>query len=162
MLACRSSRSFQLSAFFDTLPFHVKSSVLPKYQTEIMQWCNQLFRIHSNALLCSTYYSESFQRVIRYALKNPRLQKNLLKKAIIYIPIDFDPNLIIDLTSSQANIKFERIRNDSLHEDIMDIGQLEEFIQRDVNQIQSFPLMIVANAGRGDSIRCSPTVIVHL
>ena len=128
-----------------------------------MQWCDRLFRIHSNAVLCSTYYSESFQRVIRYALKNPRLQKNVLKKAIIYIPMDFDPNLIIDLTSSQANIRFERIRNDTLHEDIMDIGQLEEFIQRDTNQIQSYPLMIIANAGRRTSMRSLPTVVtVHL
>ncbi|CAF4487866.1 unnamed protein product [Rotaria sp. Silwood1] len=130
------------SAFFDTLPFHIKSSVLPKYQIEIVEWCQNLFHIHANALLCSTYYSETFQRVIRYALKNDRF-----KKGIIYVPMDFDTNLKIDLTSSLSNIKFEHISNDISSEDMIDINQLEERIKRDANDIQSYPFMVIANAG---------------
>ncbi len=121
----------------------MKTSVLPKYQEEILQWCENLFHIHSNALLCSIYYSETFQRVIRYALK-----PNQSKKAIIYIPTDFDPNLKIDLTSSLSNIKFEHISNDSSSEDIIDINQLEQIIKRDANDPQSYPFMVIANAGR--------------
>ncbi|CAF2076967.1 unnamed protein product [Rotaria magnacalcarata] len=131
-----------LAAFFDALPVHVKASVLPKYQTEIVQWCENLFHINCNALLCSTYYSETFQRVIRYASKS-----NQLKKGIIYIPIDFDPNLKIDLTASLPNIKFEHISNNVSYEDLIDINQLEEFIQRDLNDTQSYPFMVIANAG---------------
>ena len=108
-----------------------------------MQWCQNLFHINSNALLCSTYYSETFQRVIRYALK-----PNQFKKAIIYIPTDFDPNLKIDLTSSLSNIKFEHISTDSSSEDMIDINQLEQIIKRDANDSQSYPFMVIANAGR--------------
>ncbi|CAF3554175.1 unnamed protein product [Adineta steineri] len=138
-----------LSAFFDTLPYHIKTSVLPKYQNEIIQWCEKLFHIHSHALLCSTYYSETFQRVIRYALK-----PNQYKKAIIYIPMDFDPNLKIDLTSSLSNIKFEHISNKTSHEDMIDINRFEELIKRDINDSVSYPFMIIANAGSALLGRC--------
>ncbi len=121
----------------------MKTSVLPKYQEEILQWCENLFHIHSNALLCSIYYSETFQRVIRYALKTDQL-----KKGIIYIPTDFDPNLKIDLMSSISNIKFEHISNDHLHEDMININQLEDLIKRDLNDSQSYPFMVIANAGQ--------------
>ncbi|CAF4400139.1 unnamed protein product, partial [Rotaria magnacalcarata] len=66
---------------------------------------------------------------------------------IIYIPIDFDPNLKIDLTASLPNIKFEHISNNVSYEDLIDINQLEEFIQRDLNDTQSYPFMVIANAG---------------
>ncbi|CAF4437161.1 unnamed protein product [Rotaria sp. Silwood2] len=131
-----------LSAFFDTLPFHIKTSVLPKYQIEIVEWCQKLFHINSKALLCSTYYSETFQRVIRYAFKTDRL-----KKGIIYVPMDFDTNLKIDLTSSLSNIKFEYISNDISSEDMIDCNQLEELFKRDANDTQSYPFMVIANAG---------------
>jgi glutamate/tyrosine decarboxylase-like PLP-dependent enzyme len=62
--------------------------------------------------------------------------------------MDFDPNLILDLTSSLVNVKFENIRNDPLHEDMIDINQLEEFIQRDIDDTQKRPLMVIANAGK--------------
>ncbi|CAF1282863.1 unnamed protein product [Rotaria sordida] len=131
-----------LSAFFDTLPFHIKTSILPKYQIEIIEWCKNLFHFNSHALLCSTYYSETFQRVIRYAFKTDRF-----KKGIIYVPMDFDTNLKIDLTSSLSNIKFEHISNDISSEDMIDINQLEELIKRDINDTQSYPFMVIANAG---------------
>ena len=117
-----------------------------------MQWCNRLFHLQANALLCSTYYSETFQRVIRYALKNARTVKSATLTAIVYIAMDFDPNLIVDLTSSLANVKFEHIRNDPLHEDMIDIDQLEEFVQRDLKDAHCYSAMVIANAGRSSSL----------
>lgn len=73
--------------------------------------------------------------------------KQQYKKAIIYIPTDFDPNLKIDLTSSLANIKFEQISNNNSHEDMINTNQLEEFIKRDINDTQAYPFMVIANAG---------------
>lgn len=132
-----------MAAFFDTLPFHIKSSVLPKYQTETVEWCEKLFHIRTDALLCSTYYSETFQRVIRYAFKSDQL-----KKGVIYVPMDFDSNLKIDLASSLSNVIFQRIQNNIAFEDIIDINHLEELIKRDLNSTQSYPFMVIANAGK--------------
>ncbi|CAF0842851.1 unnamed protein product [Adineta ricciae] len=138
-----------LAAFFDTLPYHVKTSVLPKYQNEILQWCEKFFHIHSQTILCSTYYSEAFQRVIRYALKTDQY-----KKAIIYIATDFEPNLKFDLTSSISNIKFEHVQNRNSHDDMIDLQQLEELIKRDANDTLSYPFMVIANAGSPFLGRC--------
>ena len=126
---------------------HVKKSALPRYQEEIMHWCNDLFHFEANALLCSIYNSETFQRVIRYALKNSRTTRIPGKKAVIYVSNDFDPNLIVELTSLPVNIKFEHIQNDPLREDLIDVNQLEEFIQRDLNDALVYPAMVIANAG---------------
>jgi len=136
-----------LSSFFDTLPIHVKKSALPRYQEEIMQWCNDLFRFDAHALLCSIYYSETFQRVIRFALKNSRSKKVSEKKAVIYVSTDFDTNLIADLTSLSANIKFEHIENDPLREDLIDVNRLEEILQRDSNDSEVYPAIVIANIG---------------
>ncbi|UJR20947.1 hypothetical protein I4U23_024056 [Adineta vaga] len=138
-----------LAAFFDTLPYHIKISVLPKYQNEIVQWCEQLFHIHSQTILYSTYYLEAFQRIIRYALKNDQY-----KKAIIYIPIDFNRDWKIDLTSSISNIRFEHIPNKNSCDDMIDIQKLEELIKRDAKDALSYPCMVIANAGSTLLGRC--------
>ena len=70
------------------------------------------------------------------------------KKGIIYVPSDFDPNLKIDLMSTISNIKFEYLTNENSHEDLIDLQQLKDLIQRDSNDSQVYPLMIVANAGQ--------------
>lgn len=121
----------------------MKTSVLPKYQDEILQWCRNLFHIQPQALLCSIYYSETFQRVIHHALKPGQY-----KKGIIYVPNDFDPNLKMDLIASISNIKFEHLVNDHSQEDLINLQQLKELIQRDSNDSQAYPFMIVANAGQ--------------
>lgn len=126
----------------------MKKSALPRYQEEIMQWCNDLFRFDSHALLCSIYYSETFQRVIRFALKNSRSNKVSEKKAVIYVSTDFDTNLIADLTSLSANIKFEHIENDPLQEDLIDVNRLEEILQRDSNDAEVYPAIVIANIGK--------------
>ncbi|CAF1180790.1 unnamed protein product [Rotaria sordida] len=144
-----------ISAFFDTLPFNIKGSVFQKYQNEIIEWCRNLFHINCDTLLYSTFYSETFLRIIRYALKQTNNENNLsLKKAIIYVSIDFDTNIKNDLLSSISNIKFEHIQNDVLHEDIIDINQLEELIKRNLNDIDSYPFMVIANAGTTLVGRC--------
>lgn len=113
-----------------------------------MQWCNDLFRFDAHALLCSIYYSETFQRVIRFALKNSRSKKVSEKKAVIYVSTDFDTNLIADLTSLSANIKFEHIENDPLREDLIDVNRLEEILQRDSNDSEVYPAIVIANIGK--------------
>lgn len=107
-----------------------------------MQWCQNLFHINCEALFCSTYFSETIQRVIRYAARPDQL-----KKGIIYIPMDFDQNIKTDLTSSLPNIRFQPIANELSHDDLIDIGQLEEYIKRDSNDPHAYPLMVVAHAG---------------
>jgi len=57
-------------------------------------------------------------------------------------------NLKTNLLSSISNIQFEHIQNDLIHEDLIDINQLEESIKRNLNDIQSFPFMVIANAGK--------------
>ncbi|CAF3082990.1 unnamed protein product [Rotaria sp. Silwood2] len=137
-----------ISAFFDTLPFNIKASVLQKYQNEIIEWCRNLFHINCDTLLYSSFYSETFLRIIRYALKQINNDNSLLlKKAIIYVSTDFDINVKNDLLSSISNIKFEHIQNDMTHEDMIDINQLEELIKRDLNDINSYPFMVIASAG---------------
>lgn len=125
------------------MPYHVKTSALPKYQEEIIQWSSNLFHIQPQALLCSIYYSETFQRVIHYALKPGQY-----KRGIIYVPNDFDPHLKIDLMSSISNIKFEYVSNDPSRVDLINFQQLKDLIQRDLNDTQAYPLMIIANAGQ--------------
>ena len=138
-----------MAAFFDTLPFHVKLSVLPKYQNEIVDWCQNLFRIRCDALLYATNQSEAFLRVIRCALKLSHSgTDNATKQAIIYVSIDFDPSIKSDVLSGLSNIQFEHCRNDPIFEDMIDANQLEELVKRDVNDSLSYPLMVVANAGK--------------
>ncbi|CAF3795091.1 unnamed protein product [Rotaria sp. Silwood1] len=144
-----------ISAFFDTLPFNIKASVLQKYQNEIIEWCRNLFHINCDTLLYSSFCSETFLRIIRYALKQITNENNLsLKKAIIYVSNDFDINVKNDLLSSISNIKFEHIQNDITHEDMIDIKQLEELIKRDLNDTNSYPFMVIANAGTNLLGRC--------
>ena len=112
-----------------------------------MHWCNDLFHFEANALLCSISYAETFQRVIRYALKNARTTRIPGKKAVVYVSTDFDPNLVAELTSLPVNIRFEHIQNDPLREDLIDVNQLEEFIRRDLNDAQVYPAIVIANAG---------------
>lgn len=144
-----------ISAFFDTLPFNIKTSVLPKYQTDIIEWCRNLFHFQYETILYSNNYIESYLRMIRIALKVLANESNLsTKKAVIYVPIDFDFQLKAELLSSIANIKFEHVQNDDRHEDIIDVEQLEESIKRDQNDEQSYPFMIIANAGTTLLGRC--------
>jgi len=140
--------SHKISSFFDTLPFNVKTSVLPKYQTEIIDWCRNLFHFQYETILYSNSYVEHFLRMIRIALKVLSNETNLTtKKAIVYVSTDFDVNLKAELLSSLANLQFEHVQNDDKHEDIIDTDRLEELIKRDLNDDQSYPFMIIANAG---------------
>ena len=75
------------------------------------------------------------------------MKSNQYKQGIIYIPTNFDSHLTTDLTLSLTNIKFERISNDLAHEDMINISQLENFLERDLNNTQTYPLMVIANAG---------------
>ncbi len=128
---------------------NIKTSVLPKYQNEIIDWCRNLFHIHCDTVLYSTNYTETFARIIRYAYKQSINDNNLIiKKAMIYVSIDFDINLKTDLLAGISNIKFEHIQNDVIREDLIDINQLEECIKRDLEDTQSYPLMVIANAGK--------------
>lgn len=138
-----------LAAFFDTLPQHVKTSALPKYQSELIQWFQNFFHFQFDTVLYSSSFIESLQRVIRYALKNGQY-----KKGIIYIPTDFDPNIKLELFSTISNIKFEHVPNNSVYEDMIDLQQLEELIRRDSNESQVYPLMVIANAGSSLLGRC--------
>lgn len=139
----------QISAFFDTLPFGIKASVLQKYQNEIIEWCRNLFRINCDRLIYSTFYSETFSRIIRYALKQVPHENNLLtKKAIIYVSTDFDTNLKNDLLSSISNIKFEHIKNDVIYEDLINIHELQQSIERDLQDSACYPFMVMANIGK--------------
>ncbi len=56
------------------------------------------------------------------------------------------------MISSLPNIRFEHISNDNSHEDIININQLEEYLKRDINDTQSYPFMVIANAGQWDLI----------
>ena len=140
-----------MAAFFDTLPFHVKLSVLPKYQNEIVDWCQNLFRMRCDALLYATHQSEAFLCVIRYALKLAHSgMSNATKKAIVYVSIDFDPRIKSDVLAALSNIHFEHCQNDPIFEDMVDANQLDQLVKRDVNDALSYPLMVVANAGKFD------------
>ncbi|CAF4137508.1 unnamed protein product [Adineta steineri] len=144
-----------ISAFFDTLPFNMKSLVFPKYQNEINEWYQDLFHINSNTVLYSTFYSETFSRIIRYAIKQSHKENDFLnKKAIIYVSVDFNNHLKTDLLSSISNIKFQTIQNNVLFEDMIDINQLNEIIKHDLNDTQSYPCMVIANAGTAVLGRC--------
>ncbi|CAF2045478.1 unnamed protein product [Rotaria magnacalcarata] len=148
-----------ISAFFDTLPFNIKASVLQKYQNEIIEWCRKLFHINCETLLYSTFYSEAFLRIIRCALKQVLHDNDLsIKKAIIYVSIDFDENLKSDLLSSISNIKFEHIQNDLTHEDMIDVQKLEESIKQDLNDAHSYPFMVIANIGTTLLGRCDDLI----
>ncbi|CAF1067910.1 unnamed protein product [Adineta steineri] len=144
-----------ISAFFDTLPFNMKSLVFPKYQNEINEWYQDLFHINSNTILYSTFYSETFSRIIRYAIKQSHKENDFLnKKAIIYVSVDFNNHLKTDLLSSIPNIKFQTVQNNVLFEDMIDINQLNEIIKHDLNDTQSYPCMVIANAGTAVLGRC--------
>jgi len=122
---------------------------LSKYQSELVQWFESLFHFQFDAILYSSSLIKSLQRVIRYVLKNGQY-----KKGIIYIPTDFDPNIKLELFSTISNIKFEHVPTDSVYEDMIDLKQLEELIQRDSNEGQVYPLMVIANAGSNLLGRC--------
>ncbi|CAF0768705.1 unnamed protein product [Didymodactylos carnosus] len=140
-----------LSAFFDTLPHNVKLAVIPKYQTDLIKWCKNLFHIKCEALLCTTYYSESFQRVIRLALKSNKKfsndNNNTNKKGIIYVSSDFDPQLKDDLLVAIPDVCFTHIQTDLYREDVLNIDKLKQTIINDVDSTEEYPLMIIANVG---------------
>ncbi|CAF1300729.1 unnamed protein product, partial [Didymodactylos carnosus] len=140
-----------LSVFFDTLPHSIKLCVIPKYQNDLIKWCEDLFHIECEALLCTIYYSESFQRVIRLALKfNKKLfneNHTNNKKGIIYVSTDFDPQLKDDLIFTVPNICFSSIQTDLYHENVLNIEQLEQTIIKDIDSTNEYPLMIIANVG---------------
>jgi inhibitor of KinA sporulation pathway (predicted exonuclease) len=139
----------QISAFFDTLSYNVKSSVFPKYQNEIIEWCRDLLHIQCNSLIYSTHLADTYARVIRYVLKHSNLDAQTSgRRAVIYVAPDFDNTLKRDLLTSISNIKFETIRNDVLYEDRIDSDQLSEVLNRDLNDQQSYPLMVIASAGK--------------
>ena len=126
----------------------MKKSVLPKYQKDIIQWCCNILHLKESGLLYSTYYAETFQRVIRFALKNSRSPRLLDRTAIIYVAEDFDPDLILDLLASISNIVFQHVRSDQQHQDMISVTHLQELIRRDLQNPSSYPAIVIATAGR--------------
>ncbi|CAF1206945.1 unnamed protein product [Adineta ricciae] len=144
-----------ISAFFDTLSYSVKSSIFPKYQDEILAWCRDVLHIQCHAIIYSTFYSETFSRIIRYVLKQSNFDlETSERKAVIYVSADFDRNLKHDLLTSITSIQFEHVRKDVLFEDMIDVDRLQELVERDSNHSHLYPLMIIANAGTNVLGRC--------
>ena len=104
--------------------------------------------IQCHAVIYSTLWSETFSRIIRYVLKQSSFDlEPSERKAVIYVSADFDHNLKHDLLMSIASIQFEHVRKDVLFEDMIDVEQLKELVERDSNDSHLYPLMIIANAG---------------
>lgn len=125
--------------------------VLPKYQNEVLEWVRDFFCIQCDGLFYCNTPLETLLQVIRYAMKFISEETKLkMKRAIIYVSDDFDRNLKTNLLSSLTNIQLKICSNNRAGNHTMDINQLEELIERDSNQYDVYPMMVIAQAGKDD------------
>ena len=132
---------------------------MPKYLNDISMWFENLFRIRCNSIIHTSNNLESLLLIIRYVQRATNQEINdSMKKGIIYLPADFDLLLKNDLLSLLPNIQFEHCKSHSQFQDVIDINQLEKLLENHPHQTETYPMMIIAQAG---NLNTSNYVALH-